>query len=236
MIGRVAGRPRAGQLLLLVALGSVVARPPIHARPLAGSPGFQGRDELVDLQVQAAADQLLALVARSNGENTYYPTFAKEKIDWIGQQAKAAKLSILLLKDVSAAKMDNGTLMASAVVNGKGVIFIVQPRLMRLLREEGAVRAPFTQRQKNNFMLGLVHEAVHLTRQKTVDLSKPADRLREELRAWWEVSLKVVRPLRDLNQPMHSQFVQVDRAFRACGDRQECPFVGSIISGDPITR
>src|SRR6266849_159816 len=169
MTSRVAGRTRSARLVPLVAFGLVVTLTPIVTGPLAAHTLFStqqsragSQEQPTDLDVQATADQLLTLVTPSKKENSYYPAFAKEKIDWVNAEAKAGKLSILLVNDISGTSMDAGTLMASGVIKGKRTIVIVQPRFKRLLLEEGGVRGPFTQRQKNNFMLGLVHEAVHL--------------------------------------------------------------------------
>ena len=236
MTKRVATCDRSRWHVLLVMLGLAATWSPIDAGPLSfmppGASSFaaQSRDEIVDLQVQEAVDHLLQLVMSSHRDNSHYPPFARERLDTLNAQAKTRQLSILLLKDLSGTDVGSEALMASGIVNGKRTIVISQPRLKRLLLEEGGVRPPFTQRQTNNFMLGLVHEAVHLESQQFGGPWTPAERLREELRAWWEVSLRVVRPLRALNQPMHSQFEQVDRAFRACGDEQNCPFVRPIIS------
>jgi hypothetical protein len=191
--------------------------------------GRQRRDELSDLQLQAAADQLLDLVTTFNKQTAYYPAYAKEKIRWLGEQTRDGHISIVLLQDISGTSIDRETLMSSGVIDRQPTIVIVQPRFKRMLLEEGTVRAPFTPRLRNNFMLGLVHEVVHLENPHAGNPDNPTDRLKEELRAWWEVNSEVVRPLRALNQPMHSRFVQVDQAFRACGDRQECPLVRSLI-------
>jgi hypothetical protein len=34
--------------------------------------------------------------------------------------------------------------------------------------------------------------------------------------------VNVVRPLRQLHQPMNESFIEADEAIRSCGDRKEC--------------
>jgi hypothetical protein len=86
-------------------------------------------------------------------------------------------------------------------------------------------------------MLGLVHEAVHLRKPA---LSSPAnataeERLAEELRAWRTVSVNVVRPLRELGEPMNATFIRVDEALLACADRTDCqPLTSAMIPGSRI--
>lgn len=67
-------------------------------------------------------------------------------------------------------------------------------------------------------MIGPVHEIVHLQRNVS-----------DEHSVWSEVNAQVVRPLRQLSQPMHPRFLQVDDALRACGDRLPCPKLGRLV-------
>ena len=86
---------------------------------------------------------------------------------------------------------------------------------MRFLVE--TAEPPFTQQQKNDFALALVHEIVHL-RNPAADPRDTEARPAEESRVWRDVSLNAVRPLRTLNQPVHRRFLDVDDALRACRD------------------
>ena len=222
---------------LVIVVGILWRPDPATAQANRGSPQSRVQPQpLTDAGAQAAADQLLAVVLSATQRNSYYPVFARQKIDWISAQAKSGKFTVLLAADTTGTNVDGQALMASGSVGGKRAIVIVQPRFMRLLLGEGRVRPPFTPQQENNFMLGLVHEAVHLQNPNAGDPRKVTDRINEELRAWLEVSRNVVRPLRRLKQPMHGQFLQVDDAFRACGDVRDCPSVRSIIFAPADSR
>jgi hypothetical protein len=191
MIERVTSR--SSRMMLVAAIVSIVTLPPVHARAIAGpltgnTPQslLPSPEQLADPHLHAAADQLLTLVMASGRETSHYPAFAKERLAWLNAEVRANRLSIVVLEDLSGTNVGSDALMASGVVNGRRSIVILQPRLRRLLLEEGGLRPPFTQRQKNNFMLGLVHEAVHLASPNSGGPRKPADLLKEELRAWWK--------------------------------------------------
>lgn len=57
--------------------------------------------------------------------------------------------------------------------------------------------------------------------------------MREESHAWREVTLAVVRPWRALNQPLHPRFIQVDDAFRSCGDQLPCTAIAQFVRLTP---
>jgi hypothetical protein len=114
--------------------------------------------------------------------------------------------------------------MASGVVDGRTAILIPQRRFADFLTSDTSVSGTFTRRQRNDFMIALVHESVHL---RNPHFLSPADvsqeqRLAEELRAWRTVNQRVVRPLRASSEPMHSMFIRVDDALIACGERPDC--------------
>lgn len=119
--------------------------------------------------------------------------------------------------------------MGAGTIEGRHAIIIAEPRLKRLLQPTDQPDTFLHARQKNDFMLGLVHEAVHLRNVNAGDPRNAADRLREELRAWREVDINVVRPLRRLNQPMDNTFLVVGDAFQACGGQPQCPAACRLI-------
>ena len=82
--------------------------------------------------------------------------------------------------------------------------------------------APFSRQQKNDFMLGLVHETVHLQRLNPGNPADLGDRLTEEVRTWREVDVNVVRQMRTLNQPMNARLIEADDAIRSCGIEERC--------------
>jgi hypothetical protein len=175
-----------------------------------------------DTDLRAAANQLFASVKRSLAEDSYLPEFAREKIAWLITQQRSGALSISLLKNSTGTNLSDEDLMASGQVDGKSLIVIAQPRFSIFLVEGGHLVAPFSRQQVNDFMLGLVHETVHLQHPNRGDPASLGDRLREEVRAWREVDVNVVRQLRQLNQPMNRRFTEADDALRSCGDREPC--------------
>lgn len=60
-----------------------------------------------------------------------------------------------------------------------------------------------------DFAIGLIHEIDHLQNTRSTP-KDPEAFFEEESRAWREVNLRFVRPLRELNEPMNPEFVQVD--------------------------
>jgi hypothetical protein len=175
-----------------------------------------------DAELGAAASQLFASVRRSLAEDGSLPDFAREKIGWLIEQRRSGALSINLLKNATGTNLNEEDLMASGRVDGKAVIVIAQPRFSIFLAEGGRFVAPFSRQQVNDFMLGLVHETVHLQNANPGNPAILGDRLREELRAWREVDVHVVRQLRQLNQPMNRRFTEADDALRSCGDSEPC--------------
>jgi hypothetical protein len=173
-------------------------------------------------QLNTAVNQLFTSVKRSIAEDGDLPEFAREKIAWLITEQRSGALSINLLKDPGGTNLSDEDLMASGRIDGKSVIVIAQPRFSVFLVEGRRLSAPFSRQQVNDFMLGLVHETVHL---QNANLGNPAsftDRLSEELRAWREVDLNVVRQLRQRHQPMNRRFTEADDALRACADKEPC--------------
>jgi hypothetical protein len=195
----------------------------------AGSPpspsaftGSHSRREYADAELSAAVNQLFVSVKRSVAENGDLPAFAREKIAWLIAQQRSGALSITLLRNAAGTNLSDEDLMASGKVEGKSVIVIAQPRFSIFLSEGGQSVAPFSRQQVNDFMLGLVHETVHLQDASPGNPASLADRLSEEVRAWREVDVNVVRPLRRLNQPMNPRFTAADDALRSCRDQAPC--------------
>jgi hypothetical protein len=169
------------------------------------------------------------LVNPARRENSYFPVFAKQEIEWMQTQARAGSLAVILLQDLANTNLSAQDLMGAGIIDGKRSIIIAQPRFTRLLVEAGTVYAPFSRRARNDFMLGLVHEVAHLQNPNAGNPGNPENRDKEELRVWSEVDLKVVRPLRRLDQPMNHQFIDVDDALLACTGHSDCPEVRRII-------
>src|SRR5882762_7271564 len=133
-----AGRPVSlfvvAAIVLVVGIGVVRAK---NAPP-------QSQRGLSDQEVQSAADQLLLLVNPSRSNNSYYPLFAKQEIQWMIARTKAKALSII--EGPGQLKFERRGSDGRRIVDGKRSIVISQPRFMRLLIEAGTVRAPFALR------------------------------------------------------------------------------------------
>jgi len=126
--------------------------------------------------------------------------------------------------------------MASGIVEGKPMIVIAGPRFLDFLVEGRRTSPPFTQRQRSDFALGLVHETVHLEKDNTANPAILQERLAEELRAWRKVDLNVVRELRRLNQPMNPRLIEADDALRSCGDKAQCESLREIFAMNKSNR
>jgi hypothetical protein len=198
-------------------------RPP-SASSFGSASGSEHRSTgpYTDAELGSAANELFASVKRSIAEDSALPAFAREKIAWLVTQQRSGALSITLLKNAAGTNLSEEDLMASGRVDGRLVIVIAQPRFSTFLVEGGPIASPFSRQQVNDFMLGLVHETVHLQNANRGNPASLADRLREELRAWREVDVHVVRRLRQLHEPMNRRFTEADDALRSCGDEEPC--------------
>ena len=202
----------------------------VDPKPLESTPAFTA--QLTDDQLTAAADQLLAATDPERPENGYFSAFARERLRWMVREHAAGRLEVGLLTDTRTGALPPDVLMAAWRADGKSTIFIGRPRFTRFLIEAGATAAPFTQQQKNDFAVGLVHEIVHL-QNPDADPRNRGTRVAEESRVWREVNVQVVRPLLARNQPMHSRFRDVDAALRICRDELPCPPLTRLVRVNP---
>ena len=198
-------------------------------RPGVGSDAPRPAARLSDHELAAAVDDLVAAVNPSRIENGYFPAFAKEQIGWVLDRAKAGHLAVVLLKDLKNTNLDSNDLMGSGVIDGKATILIVQARFERLLDGRRRSSAPFSERQKIDFMLGLVHEALHLQNPRAGDPANREDRIREESRVWRDVDVNVVRTLLQRHTAMDRRFADADDALRACRDQLPCERLTAVI-------
>jgi hypothetical protein len=222
---------------------SIVQWDTTHDRPSsppgfdsASSTGHPSNARYTDAELRVAANQLFASVKRSIAEDSYLPEFARDKIAWLITEQRSGALSISLLKNASGTNLSDEDLMASGTVDGREVIVIAQPRFSIFLAEGGRISAPFGRQQVNDFMLALVHETVHLQNASRGNPASISDRLREELRAWRQVDVNVVRQLRQLSEPMNRRFVDADDALRACLDKEPCPPLMEILAPTEQSR
>lgn len=218
-------------LVGLLALASVRSGRAVVPEPVASSDALSqpaALRTLSDDELQRAADGLLGAVSPRLPENGYFPAFARERLDWMEQQVRAGRLTIAFLFDPETIRLPPTVLMSASHLDGQPTIFIVKPRFEKFLEEGGRTSAPFTPEQKNDFAIGLVHEVSHL--QNTSGPERDPERFyREEARAWREVTLEVVRPLRRTGQPVNHRLAQVDDVLRACGDVLPCPQLARFV-------
>lgn len=183
---------------------------------------------LTDEALQRAADQLLELSDPEKPENAYFPDYLRNHLRWMVREHGAGRVQVAFLTEASNGTLPSDVLMAAWKVGDTPTILIAKSRFMRFLIETGATEPPFTQQQKNDFALALVHEIVHL-RNPDADPRNMELRPAEESRVWREVNLQAVRPLLARSQPLHRRFRDVDAALRACRDELPCPLLGRLV-------
>lgn len=209
-------------LVLMSRSGAHSDAPPVEQPPSLVAAPAPSPD--TDVELTGALDRLLVEVAPGAARFASLPLFARETLQWAFGELRSGRLRVVLLDDFANTNLNDIVLMASGLVEGLQSIVVVRPRFIELLAEGGGPRRPFTSEQVNDFALGLIHEAVHLRRRGTQspDQVSRSEALDEEILTWREVNREVVRPLRAANQPVHAFFIQVDDAFRACGDHPTC--------------
>ena len=223
---------------LLIASAAVFRSVPTPSRKADGgaAPSAEQRTtdtvSLSDAELQRSADALLGALNPDLPENEYFTEFAKEKLRWMAGENAAGRLTVAFFIDPVSIGVPSSVMMAATRLDGEPTIFIAKPRFERFLREAGRTRAPFTQQQKNDFAVAIVHETVHL-QDWAGKPSSERERVREESRVWHEVTLRVVRPWRAARQPLHPRFLQVDDAFRSCGDVPTCGAIGRFVTLTP---
>jgi len=205
--------------------------------PSAPETAPQLRERPSDADLNAAVNQLFRSVNPSLPENQYFTQFAKDKISWIINQQKLGQLRLILLKNIEQAGLVAEDLMASGILEGKAMIVISQPSLVDFLLQGGRTSVPFTQQQKNDFLIGLVHEVVHLQNPNRGNPARIEERLQEELRTWRVVDLNVVRQFRKINQPMNPRLIEADDILRRCGNQTQCePLTKILLPGERLRQ
>ncbi len=184
--------------------------------------------EVTDAELQRAADGLMAAVNPELMSNGYFPGFVKDRLRWFNTEHMMGRLDVRLFHEPPTNSLPPDVVMASMREGGKGVIFLSKRRFAADFRATGGVGPPFNARQRNDFMISLVHELVHLQHPEA-NPADPIEHAPEELRVWSEVNMQIVRPLRRLSQPVHSRFREVDDALHACHDSFPCPALERLV-------
>ena len=171
-----------------------------------------------DADLQRAADGLLAAVNPELPSNADFPDYVRNKLTWLNSEHAAGRLDVRFFHDTPENSLPPDIVMASTREDGKGIVFLSKKRFAADLLETGGVGPPFSTRQRNDFVISLVHELVHLQ-----------DSVSDEGRVWAEVNAQVVRPLRRRSEPMNQRFIDVDDALRDCQDALPCPELRRLV-------
>ena len=179
-----------------------------------------------DAELNAAVARLFEEVDPDRRPTTHIPVYAQQQIRWVVGRYRANTLPLLLVDASQVSDADKDALMTSSGTEKAGAILVLKPAFTELLREGPAgVAGPFTAEQRNDFVVGVVHAAVHLrvaTMNQNAATGVGDDAAAQERRVWRDVMLNVVRPMRSTGAPLHHTFVQVDDAFQRCNDRIDC--------------
>jgi hypothetical protein len=199
------------------------SRPPTAAV----APAETTERALSDAEVQGAADALLAATNPDLPDNGHFTSLARDTLRWLVKEHAAGRVVVAFLGE-GEGDLPAGVFMVATRLSDRATLVIAKPMLARFLREGGRLSAPFTQQQRNDFVIGLAHEVIHLQRWPERPPSKQ-ERATEEAAVWHQVSMQIVRPWRAANQPVNQRFARVDDAFRRCGDVLPCPELASLI-------
>ena len=234
------GRSRATVRLLAVLLFALVViagvwalRPQEGRTPSTDAPAPSTQvssiaSEVSDAELQRAADDLLASANPSLPENEHFTRFARQELSWMVRQHAVGRLTVAFVSETMSAGLSSSVFMAATLMDGRPTIMIAKPRFHAFLRDGGRLTAPFTPRQRNDFVIALVHEVYHLQNWRD-DPEDDEERSLIETQAWHAVNLGVVRPWRSSNQPVDPRFLQVDDGFRSCADRLPCRAVERLV-------
>jgi hypothetical protein len=160
----------------------------------------------------ALGNKLLAAINPVSPENKYMPDLMKEKIEWVFSKYSAKELDLLFIE--SYGDGTSPVFMTSMLVNDRPRIEIYLARWITYIRFQRKMKTGFDQMTKNLFAISLVHEAVHMERaNKWAQLSK--EWLREEVRVWKKVDLGIVRPLREIGQPVEIDLIEFDELMKS---------------------
>ena len=184
-----------------------------------------------DEVLRRAVDELIEAVNPDLPENNHFPEFARSTLRWMSQEQAAGRLTVVFVSE-SEGDIPPTVMMLATQLDGRAAIAIAKPGFAAFLLKGARQTAPFSQQQKNDFAIALMHETFHI--QNWVGNPKSdEERALVETQAWHAVNMGVVRPWRALNQPMDPRFLIVDDGFLSCADRLPCPAVARMVRTAP---
>lgn len=183
---------------------------------------------LSDDELQRAADTLLAATNPDLPENAHFTEFARDTLRWMAREHASGRLRVAFVSDTASAGIPATVMMAATRLEDRPTIIIANRPFAEFLIQGGRQSAPFSQRQRNDFTIALVHETFHLQKWDGEPTSDE-QRTLGETGAWRAVNLGLVRPWRASNQPLDPRFLQVDDGFRSCADQLPCPAVARMV-------
>ena len=212
------------QYIILVVVSSfalvfILSRIPdqkTHAIPKSITYTFTQKD------VNELGNSLLQAVNPSNPENAYMPDFMKEKILWLFNEAIEKRLE-LVFPSSNKYQEERQIAMQTYYAGGIPHVAILADHLITSIRVKEKTPSGFTQRQKNTFAMGLVHETVHLERPREYfEDPKKSEDLDEEFRTYGKVDKLVVSPLLKMGEPIDDEFIKLHEILLSCNYQSPC--------------
>ena len=180
--------------------------------------------------------QIIAQVNPAVPENSYFPAALKRRLEWALTEWSHGRLEMTVATSI---ELPDGRIapprfgwMFSDYHNGLPRIGTQGPGLYRVIHENGGYITPLTPKMKNSMAASFAHESVHLDNKayfqnKNVTIEQW---LEEELRTWAIVTQDIYKPLREMGQPLDSNEVKADDAYRTCNYLLPCEQFRKVLS------
>ena len=177
------------------------------------------------------AEDLFAECFPSLPKNSYFPQFAKEKLNEIFTENKAGRFVVDV--EMLSNPYNQASMMSCSHSGEERGLTIYAPRVYWFLRHELGLASGWNQLAKNTFMIGAVHEMTHWEKPNFIllnDNKKSHEQLlNEECRVWAKVDRLVVKQLREQGQPMVVDLLEVDDVLKSCNYQEQCPKLRSYL-------
>ncbi|MFZ2522919.1 MAG: hypothetical protein WAW92_00865 [Minisyncoccia bacterium] len=210
-------------LMFLIAI--VCFYSPVEAQQKPGIPFFVNEQDVTNL-----GNQLVRAIVPTLPENAYMPAFMKEKISWVYELSEKSKRStgqevVVLIR--GEAKYGNTFMRSFYTSRTYPHIEIISNMLFFIVRIADNVPTGYTPKNKNDFGVALVHEAVHLEQPRSFfnRHRTQQEMIEEEFRTWSKVDTNVVEPLIKMGQPLDSVYISNHRELVACKYKLPCESV-----------